>query len=82
VPTRVHIPVTLLEAVDQKARRLGVSRNRFIVQALQREVALDATWSPGFFQRLAAVTPEDAAEVDALLRAVRAGCRSKGTPRL
>jgi hypothetical protein len=82
MPTSVHIPKPLLDEVDRRARRLNVSRNRFIVQTLERELLRDCTWSPGFFEFLAAATPEDAAEVDAMLRAIRAARRSKGAPKL
>ena len=82
MPTSVHIPGPLLEQVDRRARRLKLSRNRFIVQILERELARDSTWSPGFFELLASATPEDAAEVNAMLRAIRAGRRSKGAPKL
>jgi len=52
MPTSVHIPKPLLVAVDRKARTLKISRNRLIVQALEREVAHDSNWSPDFFERL------------------------------
>jgi hypothetical protein len=38
----VHIPKPLLEAVDPRARALKVSRNKLIVQALEREVTAGA----------------------------------------
>jgi len=82
MPTSVHIPKPILDEVDRRARRLNVSRNRFIVQTLERELASESQWSPGFFELLAAATPEDAAEVDAMLQAIHAGRRSKGAPKL
>jgi Ribbon-helix-helix protein, copG family len=70
VPTRVHIPRPILEAVDRRARRLKMSRNRFIVRALEREISDETHWSPGFFERLAETRPEDAATVDEMLDAI------------
>lgn len=52
MPTSIHIPKALLVAVDKRAHVLRLSRNRLIVQALEREVADDSQWSPGFFTRL------------------------------
>jgi hypothetical protein len=35
MPTTVHIPPALLKSVDRRAKALGISRNRFIVRAVQ-----------------------------------------------
>ncbi len=69
--TSIHIPKPLLEAVDRKARALKVSRDRLIVQALEKELAPGADWSPGFFERLREVDADTAAAVDDLLASVR-----------
>ena len=76
VPTSVHIPKPLLSAVDRKARLLGISRNRLIVRALEREMA-EPSWSPGFFDRLLAVDDRTVREVDVMEAAIHAGRRSK-----
>jgi hypothetical protein len=75
--TSVHIPKPLLDAVDRKARALKLSRNRLIVRALEREVAQGSDWSPEFFERLSATSPETAAAVDEMLNAIRQARRSK-----
>lgn len=75
--TSVHIPKTLLEAVDRRARALKVSRNRLIVNALEREVSGGFGWSERFFERLSEVRPEGEAAVDEMLTAIRANRRSK-----
>jgi hypothetical protein len=77
MPTSIHIPKPLLAAVDRKARALRVSRNRFIIGALQRELSPGARWSPGFFERLGDIDDESARSVDALLAAVKSARRSK-----
>jgi len=82
VATSVHIPAPLLEAIDRHARRLGVSRNRLIVRALERELASGIDWSPGFFEALAATDPGDAAAIDEMLTDVRARRTTKGPPKL
>ena len=55
MPTTVHIPKPLLAAADRRARALQISRNRLIVQALQRELVTAAEWSPRFLEQLRAV---------------------------
>ncbi len=77
MPTSVHIPKPLLEAVDRKARALKMSRNRLIVRALERELKQESDWSPGFFEQLSSIDSETAAAVDELLASVRQERRSK-----
>lgn len=59
-----------------------MSRNRFIVRALEKELSDDSEWSPGFFDRLAQVEPGDAKAVDKMLSAIRAARSRKGPPLL
>jgi hypothetical protein len=82
VATTVHIPKPLLAAADRRARALRISRNRLIVQALERELVMAAQWSPLFLSELRAVDAETGEAVDDLLDVVRAGRRSKAPPRL
>jgi hypothetical protein len=82
MPTSVHIPKPLLVAVDRRARALKISRNRLIIQALEREVKGGADWSPDFFERLEDAEPELAATVERMLGEIRQGRRSKGPVRL
>jgi predicted transcriptional regulator len=82
VPTSVHIPAPLLQAVDSHAKRLGVSRNRVIVGALERELARETAWSPGFFEALSPLARGDAEALDGMLATIRARRSSKAAPRL
>ncbi|HTQ80179.1 MAG TPA: ribbon-helix-helix protein, CopG family [Thermoanaerobaculia bacterium] len=82
MPTSVHIPKPLLDAVDRKAKALKVSRNRLIVRALEREVSGGADWSPGFFEQLAAVDAETVEAVDDLLASIRRARTAKPPRRL
>jgi predicted transcriptional regulator len=80
--TSVHIPKALLEAVDRRARALKVSRNRLIVQALERELTAGADWPAGFFEQLGSADIELIGAVDEMSNAIRAGRRSKGPLKL
>lgn len=75
--TTVHIPAALLGDVDRRAQALGVSRNRIIVRALEREIRSPSGWSPEFFDRLRDVDADTAGAIDHLIAAVRRGRRSK-----
>jgi metal-responsive CopG/Arc/MetJ family transcriptional regulator len=77
MPTSVHIPDNLLQRADTRAKALGISRNRLIVRALERELEEGSDWSKGFFELLRARDNETAAEVDDMLSAIRRNRRSK-----
>jgi metal-responsive CopG/Arc/MetJ family transcriptional regulator len=80
MPTSVHIPETLLQQADQRAKALGISRNRLIVRALARELQEGSDWSPGFFERLRLIDDETAAAFEESMSAVRQRRRSKSPP--
>jgi hypothetical protein len=82
MPTSVHIPKDLLVAVDRRAKQLGMSRNRFIVRALERDISKDAEWSPGFFEKFSPLNREDATALDETFAFVRANRKSKKPPTL
>lgn len=82
MPTTVHIPKPLLAAVDRRARALRISRNRLIVEALERQLVAAAEWSPRFLDALRAADAGAAEAVDDLLETVTAARRSKAPPRL
>lgn len=80
MPTSVHIPKPLLEAVDRRAKVLKISRNRLIVRALEREVRGGGGWSEGFFDRLAGVEAGTVTAADEMLSQIRSS-RSSKAPR-
>ena len=82
MPTTVHIPDTLLQAVDRRAKELGTSRNRLIIKALEESLRHQPEWPAGFFERLKARNPDDVTAVGEMLDHIRQGRRSKGPPRL
>ena len=82
MPTTIHIPTPLLDAIDRRARSLRVSRNRLIVRAIAREVSEPSGWSPEFIHRLRDVDADTAAAVDDMVAAVTRGRRSKVPPEL
>jgi predicted transcriptional regulator len=81
MPTSVHLPKPLLEAVDRRARALRISRNRLIVRALERELNGSGDWSPGFFDQLQARDDEVSNAVDELVVHVARARRSKSQAR-
>ena len=82
MPTSVHIPRDLLRAVDRRARSLRVSRNRFIVRAVERELTRDDEWSPGFFEALERIEPGDVRALGEMLEEIQSRRSSKKPVRL
>lgn len=80
--TRLHIPETLLRAVDRRAQALRISRNELILKALEREIFEDPGWSEGFFERLACPDAALDQTVEGMLAHTRANRRSKKATRL
>jgi predicted transcriptional regulator len=75
MPTSVHLSQELLRAVNRKAKALRISRNQFVVRALQREVE-SSEWSAGFFESLTA-DAEVGKAVDEMATAIRKSRSSK-----
>lgn len=78
----VRLPKSILDAVDRRARALRVTRDRWIVRALERQLTEPRDWSPGFFERLADVDAGTRKAVDDLLGAVVRARTSKVAPEL
>jgi hypothetical protein len=53
VATTIHIPDPLLERVDTRAKILGISRNRLILEALEEKVGARDEWAPELVHMLA-----------------------------
>lgn len=47
--TSVHLPDDLLQRLDAAAARMGVSRNRLVVESCQRFLDAEREWPAGFF---------------------------------
>lgn len=81
MPTTIHLRKSLLEKVDERAKALGVSRNRFIVQALAEKVEVPVEWPDEFVRALKRpVSREVADAADELQRIIESGRRSRKAP--
>lgn len=81
MPTTVHIPAPLLERVDARAKTLGISRNRLVIEALEEKLTAQTNWPPELVRVLTTpVEPDVAAAADEMLEAIRAGRRSRKRP--
>jgi hypothetical protein len=77
MPTSIRLPPKLLRAANARAKALGISRNRLILQAIERELRESSAWSEGFFEALVDVDDSTRSAVDELTTAITKGRRSK-----
>jgi metal-responsive CopG/Arc/MetJ family transcriptional regulator len=77
----VHIPSDLLEAVDARAKRMKLSRNRFVVDALKKALADRSEWAPGFISAISKPLAQGDA-VDEMMRSIKRARSSKKAPKL
>jgi len=81
--TTVHIPEDLLTKIDATSEDLGISRNRFVIQACADALERQAgSWPRGFFDKLLsepdqAILKEATEEMEIGIRLAR---RNRGTP--
>jgi predicted DNA-binding protein len=80
VPTTIHLPDELLSRVDERAKTLKITRNRYIVEALRKALAQQSEWSPDFLDQLSQLKPIEG--VDELLHAIKKRRTRKAPPRL
>ena len=55
----VQLPTDLLRSIDHRARDLGMSRNRYVIRALERSLATETRWSARFVEELATARSDD-----------------------
>jgi hypothetical protein len=81
VPTTIHVPPSLLAEIDARAKALGVTRNRFIVQTLAEKVQAPQEWPAEFVRALERpVAPSVAAAADEMAREIESARRSRKRP--
>lgn len=82
MPTTIHVPDQLLDRVDARAKALGMSRNRFITQALEKSLGEEEGWSPELVHLLTRHPVSEAAarELEATMANVARTRRSKRKP--
>ncbi len=82
--TTVHLPTDLLASVDRQAQALAMSRNRYIIRALERALATETGWSTEFVEELASARADvEGRRALGELRTVVAASRTrKGPPAL
>lgn len=81
--TTVHLPPELLKRVDERAKRLKISRNQYVRRALEGMIEKETSWSRRFLDALTdAASDHDAHDaVDEMVATMDRRSR-KGPPAL
>jgi Ribbon-helix-helix protein, copG family len=81
VATTIHVPQSLLQKVDERAKALGKSRNRFIVDTLADKVQASTQWPEEFVSALKRPVSRDvAALAEQMLRQIKSRRLSRKAP--
>ncbi len=83
MPTTVHLPGDLLRSIDERAKEMGVSRNRYIVRALKKAIDEETNWSPAFLRTLeeAARDKDSHPEIDDMVAEISSHRTKKSPPK-
>jgi len=69
--TSIRLPEELIDALDQRAAALGLTRSQLIIQAIEQALEEHSAWSPGFLKAIGTPRPELEEAVDTMLDAIR-----------
>lgn len=78
--TNINIPQLLLTAIENKAKKLKISRNKFIVMLLKKEVL--SQWPEHFLNKKLTTNKKLSDAVDEMMNAIRSGRVNKEAIRL
>ncbi len=70
--TSIRLPEKLLEALDERAAALGVTRSDLIIAAVEQALEDRSAWSPAFLKAIGAPRPELDDAVAEMMEAIRA----------
>lgn len=69
--TSVRLPDDLVQALDERAAALGVTRSQLILAAVEQALERRSAWSPAFLKAIGTPRPELDETVEEMMKAVR-----------
>jgi metal-responsive CopG/Arc/MetJ family transcriptional regulator len=69
--TSVRLPDELIEALDQRAAALGVTRSDLIIDAIEQALGVGSSWSTGFLEAIGTPRPDLEDTADEMMKAIR-----------
>jgi hypothetical protein len=69
--TSIRLPEDLIEALDERAAALGITRSQLIIEAVEQALEDRSAWSSGFLKAIGTPRPDLEEAVDQMLEAIR-----------
>jgi predicted transcriptional regulator len=69
--TSIRLPDDLIQALDERAAALGVTRSQLIIEAVERALEDRSAWSPAFLKAIGTSRPELEEAVDEMMEAIQ-----------
>ncbi len=69
--TSIRLPEDLVEALDERAAALGVTRSQLIIAAIEQALEDRSSWSSGFLKAIGEPRRELDEAVDEMMEAIR-----------
>ena len=80
--TSIRLPEDLIEALDQRAAALGITRSQLIIEAVEQALEDRSAWSSGFLKAIGTPRPDLEEAVDEMLEAIGERRSRSEAPRL
>ena len=69
--TSIRLPKNLVNALDERAATLGVTRSQLIIEAVEQALEDRSAWSPAFLKAIGTPRPELEEAADEMMGAIR-----------
>lgn len=69
--TSIRLPDELIEALDERAAALGVTRSELIIRAVEQALADRSEWSPAFLKAIGTPRPDLEEAVDEMMETIQ-----------
>ena len=69
--TSIRLPDDLIEALDERAAALGITRSQLIIEAVEQALEDHSAWSSGFLKAIETPRPDLEEAVDEMMEAIR-----------
>ena len=69
--TSIRLPEDLIEALDERAAALGITRSQLIIEAVEQALEDRSAWSSGFLKAIGTPRPDLEEAVGEMMEAIR-----------